>query len=41
MEPQTLMPADPAAPPPIAQVERKAIALLILITALVVGFCCM
>ena len=38
MEPQTLMPADPDAPPPIAQVERKAIALLVLITALVVGF---
>jgi phospholipid/cholesterol/gamma-HCH transport system substrate-binding protein len=41
MEPQTLAPTDPAspdAPPPIAQVERKAIALLILITALVVGF---
>lgn len=38
MEPQTSSSIDPDSPPPIAQVERKAIFLLVLITALVLGF---
>jgi phospholipid/cholesterol/gamma-HCH transport system substrate-binding protein len=38
MAPQTPSSVDTDTTPPIAQVERKAIALLILITALVVGF---
>ena len=38
MAPHPLSSADADTPPPIAQVERKAILLLVLVTALVLGF---